>query len=219
MKKQRGFTLIEVLVAMAITAIAAVIAYAGLDSAIRLSASAEEEMDRLQKLSRALDVMGRDFRQIVPRKVRSESGYDFLQALTFQESASPLVEFSRNGWTNPQPERFQRSHLQRVAYHLDQEKLIRYSWPVMDRYADTKMQEAVVLEKVKKFSLRALVSNPQAANGVVNFSQTTWVDSWPPSTGNSNAPTSVLPVALEITIEMEGWGTIRRLVELVEVEP
>ena len=45
MRRQRGFTLIEVLVAMAITAIAAVIAYAGLDSAIRLSASAEEEMD------------------------------------------------------------------------------------------------------------------------------------------------------------------------------
>lgn len=217
MRKQLGLTLIEVLVAMAITAIAAVIAYAGLDSAIRLSASAEEEMDRLQSLSRVLDIMGRDFRHIVPRNVRNASGNGFDPALVFNESANPVVEFSRNGWTNPHPEKFQRSQLQRVAYHLDQEKLIRYSWPVMDRYSDTKMQEAVVLEKVKKFALRALVSNPQAASGTVNFSQTTWVDSWPPSTGS--APTAVvpLPVAVEITIEIEGWGTIRRLVELVEV--
>lgn len=216
--RQSGFTLVEVLIAMAITAIAAIIAYSGLDSAIKLAGSAEVEMDRLQKINRVFDIMTRDFRHVLPRMVRSPDGDDYEHALFFNESSSPLLGFSRNGWTNPQPERFQRSQMQRVSYHLEEGKLTRSSWQMMDRYNDSEKQEFVLLENVTAFKVRGLMSNPKAVGGSLDFSNTTWVTSWPPPDYMESSALNTLPVALEVSLEVEGWGEIRRLFELVDNE-
>ena len=80
MNKQSGFTLIEVLVALSLTAVAAAIAYSGLDNSMKLAESAEIETDRLHRMNRVFDILSRDFRQISSRKVRSPDGQGYEPA-------------------------------------------------------------------------------------------------------------------------------------------
>lgn len=217
-KKQRGFTLIEVLIAMAITAIVAIISYSGLDSAMKLADSAEAETDRIQKMNRVFDIIGKDFRQIISRPVRSPSGEETEGALVLNESAEPVLKFSRIGWTNPQPSRFQRSQLQRVSYHFDGDKLIRYSWQMMDRYEDSTAQEIVLLHEVKSFQVRVMSEDAtiNQSGQAIAGDEGKWIDVWPINNPLSpDATLTSLPIAVEITLEIEGWGKIRRIFELV----
>ena len=171
MNPAKGFTLIEVLVAMAITAIAATLAYSGLDSAIKLAESSQEAADDIQQMNRVFDIMARDFQHAIPRKVRAPDGDGFEHAFSYDEQNFPMLKLSRNGWVNPLPERFKRSHLQRVHYHYDGEKLIRYSWPVMDRYDDSEPDEFVLLDNVTAFTLRVMKLDTTVQNNkVVNVS-------------------------------------------------
>ena len=220
-KSQSGFTLIEVLIALSITAIAAVISYSGLDSAIRLAESSELEADRLQKMNRVFDILSQDFHHIAPRIVRSPDGGSLEHALQFEDMSHPYLRFSRNGWTNIQPERFQRSQLQRVNYHLDGDKLMRYSWQMMDRYNDSEMQEIMLLDHVKSFQVRAMEQDLQQATGggMPDLSKTKWSDAWPKPGDVMMTISDALPYALEVTIELEGWGKIRRVYEMVENQP
>ncbi len=219
-RQSGGFTLIEVLIALAITAIAAVIAYSGLDSSIKLAESAEKESDRIQKMNRVFDILSKDFRHIAQRRVRSPDGSDFVDALVFDELSLPMLQFSRDGWINPLPERFQRSQLQRVNYHFDDGKLIRYGWQMMDRYEDSERQEFVLLENVRSFQVRALTYSAAALTalpGTPAAGGTSWVKSWPPNGASavSSSKPSLLPIALEVSIDIEGWGEVRRIFELV----
>lgn len=218
MKKNSGFTLIEVLVAMAITAIAAIIAYSGLDSAMKLADSAEAETDRIQKMNRVFDIIGKDFRQVIARSVRTPSGDDVEAAFVLSENARPVLRFSRIGWTNPQPSRFQRSQLQRVNYQYEDEKLTRISWQMMDRYDDSVAQEIVLLDKVKSFQIRVLSeqATTNASGQVVAADKGEWITSWPMNNIlNPASASATLPIAVELTMEIEGWGKIRRIFELV----
>jgi len=129
----------------------------------------------------------------------------------------PMVSLSRDGWVNPLPERFQRSQLQRVSYHLDEDKLIRYSWQMMDRYDDEDPQQIVLLDNVRSFKLRALMHSTTAIPGASNADKSVWQDSWPPEgspAANAGIPSS-LPIAVEILIDIDGWGEVKRVFELV----
>lgn len=223
--KQRGFTLVEVMVAMAITAVASVMAFYGVDSAIRLSRSAEVEADYLRQTNRAFDILARDFRQVIGRQVRDPAGFSKEDAFFLDNNSEPQLRFSRVGWTNPEPARFQRSQLQRVHYHYDGEKLLRSSWQMMDRYDDSKTQEVVLLDKVTAFSVRVLKQpdisemSQLGSNVFINIKPTGddgWVEQWPAleQAGGYEA-SSALPMAVEIKITLERWGEIRRVFELV----
>jgi len=229
MRQQAGFTLIEVMVAMAITAVVAVMAYYGIDSAIRLSSAAEQEADNLRELNRAFDVIARDLRQIVPRSVRDPAGYGRVSAFVLEENGDPVLRFSRSGWTNPEPQRFQRSQLQRVHYRYEDEKLIRVSWQMLDRYPDSKEQAIVLLEDVSELRVRVMqapdisqLSQSQLGDNVflnlpASATQEQWKEVWPParSDGLQEASNS-LPSAIEITLNLKRWGEIRRLFQLVD---
>ena len=69
-----GFTLIEVLVAMAITAVIAVLAYVSLSTVIVGVDSVRREADQINTLNRAFQVLARDIRQVVDRPILDEFG-------------------------------------------------------------------------------------------------------------------------------------------------
>lgn len=224
--RQRGFTLVEVMVAMAITAVVSVMSYYGIDSAIRISRAAEQEADHLRQMNRAFDIIARDLRQVISRQVREPAGFAKEDAFFLDENAEPMMRFSRTGWTNPEPARFQRSQLQRVHYHFDGEKLIRSSWQMMDRYDDSKTQEVVLLENVTAFSVRVMQQpdisqfSNLGSNVFINLPQASskdqWESRWPPlSSDGLQQTSSALPMAVEITVTLERWGEIRRIFELV----
>jgi general secretion pathway protein J len=192
---QRGFTLLELLVAAAIFAVMAALAYAGLDSVLRGRAVIEEHLTRLHTLQRAYVVMQRDLTQAAPRPVRDILG-GTLPALR-GDPQTHVLALTRAGYPNPAGVR--RGHLLRVRYRLDGTRLLRLDWPVLDRAPGTKPDKAVLLKHVHKLVFQYIDTAGQA--------QLTW----PPA----GEPPTALPRAVRVTFELQGInGSVRWLFAL-----
>jgi general secretion pathway protein J len=196
-RRNTGFTLLELLVSLTIFALIGVMAYGGLQSVMTQQSSTEEASQRLADLQKAYRIMRRDLEQIVARKIRNEYG-DTLDELV-GGSGFTGVEFSRAG--HPNPAGFLRSDLQRVAYVPDQDILLRQTWRVLDRAQDSTPDEQVLVEGISRFSMRFL----NAANE--------WLESWPPALGLS-ATTESLPQAVEVELELDNLGIINWIFRL-----
>lgn len=198
MKDQRyGFTLLELLVALAIFSVLSLLAYNGINSMITSKQHVEKEADRLAALQIAVTRLNLDLEQAVNRPVRNEFGEE-SPAFVSRSSREKDLELTRTGWRNPAGR--QRSSLQRVAYRLTEGKLLRYSWPVLDRSSGQEPYSQTLLEQVDSLETRFL---DHSGN---------WHDRWPPATPRSRD----LPRAVEITLELEDWGEIRRLMVLTD---
>lgn len=197
----RGFTLLELLVALSIFAVLALLAYGGLTGMLNTRAQSDEHADALRKLQLAYRTLERDIEQWVPRRVRDEYGQD-QPALTAGMDIGAALELTRGGWRNPaeQP----RSTLQRVAYSLQDDALVRSTWLNVDRPADAQPVQRDLLQGVKEIQLRLL-----DGSGV-------WQERWPPPgqqvppQAEAALPTPV-PRALELVLATERWGELRWL--------
>ena len=188
-----GFTLLELLVAMALLALMSVMAFAGLDSVLGGEEQNRLAADRLGRLELGFSLIGRDLEQAAEREVRDAFG-DPLPAMRGGGTGTVPLEFTQAGWVNPmgQP----RAHLQRVELRLEEDRLVRRAWRVLDRVADSEAAERILFGGVRGLRLRFLDGADQ------------WQDAWPPL-GNDKA--SPLPRAVEVTVELEDWGEIPRL--------
>ncbi len=192
----QGFTLLELLVALSIFSILSVMAYGGLQTVISTKQSTQKSADRLAEVQLLMMRMSNDLRQTVSRKIRDEYG-DFNYAMQTHQQDLGLVSWTRAGYKNPA--HIKRSNVQRVAYQLEKQKLIRLTWPVLDRAQDTKALKTEVLSNVESIKWRFLNNKSE------------WVISWPEQ---ENAELYPLPKAVEFTVELKDWGKIRRLILL-----
>ena len=116
------------------------------------------------------------------------------------------LEFTRGGWRNPAGQL--RSSLQRVGYEVQEDRLIRKNWIVLDRAQDSEPREQELLDGIEEMQVRFLDSDDG------------WHEVWPPleqlrvreGTGEEAAPE--LPRAIEFTVEMEGWGKLTWLFQV-----
>ena len=203
--RQTGFTLLELLVAMGIFALMAAMAYGGLNAIINERQETDKHAERLAQLQTSFLWLSRDIEQMTNRKIRDEYG-DSQLALSSAEVGQFQLEFTRGGWRNPVGRA--RSNLQRVAYGVREDKLIRAYWNVLDRAQDSKPLETVLLDGVTRMDLRFL--SVQKADQQAGQDKQEWVDSWP---GNSLGvePSDDPPQAVEVTLETEAEGRITRL--------
>jgi len=197
MKPVGGFTLLELLVAVAIFAVVGAMAYSGLRNIMNQQAQTEAHSERLKDLQLAYRVIQRDLEQIVDREIRNEFG-DPVDALV-GGSGFTGVEFSRAGYPNPAG--FLRSELQRVAYVPDQDQLIRRTWRVMDRAQDSQPDEQVLIAQLHEFSMRFLGEDKE------------WQERWPALTQAQGSATG-LPLAIEVTVELDDVGVLTWLFRL-----
>jgi general secretion pathway protein J len=195
-----GFTLIELLVAVAIFAVIAVLAYGGLDSVIRQHEQTSSVMNRLRNVQQAFAIMARDFGQLEPRPVRDPLGDTPLAAFISTPLNIPPVTFTRGGWSNPLAD--VRSTEERVAYELDDDKLVRLSWPELDNPSQTLPTKQELLTQVTAFDLQFMDSSGQ------------WQTQWPPLNTDVNAYLSQVAKAVEIDVTLKDWGRITRVVEV-----
>lgn len=208
MKHARGFTLIELLVALSITALIMAIAYGGLGALSKQADSSRATMLRLRQVQLAMDIMGRDFAQLEPRPVRDGLGSEISPALLAGPSNVPPIQFTRGGWGNPLGTL--RSTEERVAYSLDDDKLVRSWWPELDGQAQVLPAKEVLLADVTSIKFQYMdqssksfqdVWPPTQTSGPVNATQTAQID-------------ATLPIAVSITVTLKDLGTITRIVEV-----
>ncbi len=76
MPRQRGFTLIEIVIAVMITAILFAMAYGAINQAVGNRGRLQENSARLRAVQFAVRSMVQDFSQLTPRPVREPIGND-----------------------------------------------------------------------------------------------------------------------------------------------
>lgn len=206
-----GFTLVEVLVALAITAFIAAASYSGISSVLGGAQQLRSASERTRDLNRTLSLINRDIRQFANRPVRDEFG--LLQpALTGGPLAPFPLSLTREGWSNSvgQP----RSELQRVYYYLEDDALWRAYYAILDRAVDSEPQRVELLPGVVAFDLRFLDSLERLeVDRDLIVDTRGWFTDWvavPAAGAEPVAP----PVALELRLELDGLGEIRRMYEL-----
>ncbi len=179
---------------MAIFSVLSAMAYFGLANVLNAKDHTERQADRLISLQRAFTFIGRDIEQVSARTVRDSFG-EPLPALRGSGFGLVLLELTREGVRNPM--RLPRSSLQRVAYRLEEENLIRMVYPALDQGNFGVPFERVLLQNVNELEVRYLTNTLE------------WQDSWP--VGQGTTPLNTLPKALEVTIDVQGFGEIKRL--------
>lgn len=207
-QRAAGFTLIEVLIAIAITAFVAVVAYTTLTTVISGVESVRQEADRLHHLTRALDTLSRDIRQVANRPIADEFGLP-RSALEGGPLARETLALTRAGWHNTTGA--PRSTLQRVAYYLEGDQLIRAAYPVLDRTSAIEPREVVLLEGVLTFELRFLADVGSLRIGRnLDIDRRFWEENW---VADLSQPDAVIPLpqAVAVRLELEDWGDIERL--------
>lgn len=191
-----GFTLIEMIVAVAVFAVVATMAYSGLELMVRSRAQLEETASRQREIDLAVLRIERDLRQALARPVRGAYGED-LRALVGSESQAQ--------WSTLDLAADQdgvRAQGERVSYALVEQKLVRISDPVLDRSPRESGRHRRLLDGVVRVRWRYLAGPRQSS------------DQWPPRAGIT-AP-EILPRAVEFRIELADVGEIVRLIELPE---
>lgn len=200
MNRARGFTLIELMVAMAIVAIIGVIALTGIRTFIDQQEIAADRAERWREIQFAMRVIVQDLSQVHPRLTRDEQGLERRGSFLADPSHQFALEFSRGGWSNPAG--FQRGNVLRVAYDVDDDTLLRFYWPVADRTLAT---PPVIHELLTGVTAMQVLYYDDDLNESLN---------WPPLAAGVFGSGSDRPRAVEFTLELEDLGRVWRLIEI-----
>lgn len=188
---QQGFTLLEVLIAIAIFSVVSLASFTIFDTVLRGDESSKLRSDRQNELQRAFFLIERDVMQIAKRSMRINGEAPsnvFIQTADDSFLAdNQAMAFVRNGWTNPGL-LLPRSDMQSVAYRLEENTLERLHYNFVD---------AVVGQDPK---IRPLITNISDLSFEFYDGQN-WQTKW---SGNS------LPLAIAIEIETDDFGYLRR---------
>ncbi len=196
---QPGFTLIEVLVAMAIFGVLSTLAYMTLGQTLSNSDMLTERMDRLQSIQRTMSYLSTELLQAAPRSIRGDLGGS-QPALISDFGAEFALQLTHNGWPNSAG--VPRSTQQRSAYRIEDDELIRYHWNVLDRTVNNIPVATVLLDNIESLTFRFLRQNGE------------WVEQWPPTGSQSTASTNLLPRAVTIVLVLPDEGELTRVVEV-----
>ncbi len=199
LSRQSGLTLLELLLALGIFAVVSVMAYSGLQNVIIADERIEYHSKQLLSLQRSFLTIAQDLTYLTGRPIRDRFG-DNQSPFTASEQGVYQLEFTRSSWFNPG--NLSRSTLQRVAYGIEDQHLVRYHWLMLDQAQDSEPFKSTLLKDVEQLKIRLLDSQEE------------WHDSWPPL----NPQTASQPKGVEITLSIKGLGDIRRLYRTTEYQ-
>lgn len=204
----RGFTLIEVMIAMFIAAIMFAMGYSAINQALRDRESLNVSQARVTEIQRGMRVIAQDFAQMSDRPARDTTGSgQLMPAVSADARNDTLIIFSRNGWSNPAG--IQRPAEQRVRYRFVEGSLVREHWLSLDPALNSEPRPRVLFTRVKAVEIRFL--DPQSRQ---------WSNGWPvaaPTGPVTPANVNLLsnrPLAIEFTVVFEDWGRVLRLFEI-----
>lgn len=198
--RRSGFTLIEVLVALAVFGVMSMLAYSALGSTLANADYLTDRMERLQAIQRTVRYLSSDLIQASPRPVRSQLGDGYEPALRSVLGAEFAIELTHGGWSNPAG--LPRGTNQRVAYRIEDGELLRFHWRVLDRTYANEPVVTVMLDDVESLFFRFYSASGESS------------EVWPPQAQQGGAGLRMLPRAVEIVLTLPDQGEITRLLEV-----
>lgn len=193
----RGFTLIEVLVALSILAVMSFAAYRGLSALLDARDRVMEENRKWREMALFFSRVENDLDNTIPRPIRVQSGLSapaMAGVPVVQNPDDSPFAFTRSGYASHDG---LLSAPQRVGYRLQNGVLERVTWPVLDYAPFTQPEGNPLLTGVETFEVRYL--DPQGQ----------WQTRWPP-TGKEND----LPSAVQVRLTPIGGETLERVFAL-----
>ncbi len=155
-KAPKGFTLIEILIAISIFSIMAVIASSVLYTVFNARDRTTEHATALSQLQIAFVLIERDLTQIVNRPVTTHTSKE--NALV---GLAHTISFSRGGIINPLFKN-KESSIGRVKYFLKNKQLIRDYDMAVDRNKSSKTNSEVLLDQVTALDFNFIDKNSQS---------------------------------------------------------
>jgi general secretion pathway protein J len=204
MKHQRnscGFTLIEIIVAVAIMALVSVIAYRGLAAMLTARERITSENQQLRDLAQAMARVEADFSAAVDRPIRDSYGVEkaaFLGAPDGLEEAGAAVVLTRMG---APAHTGKLADLQRVGYRVKENRLEMMAWPALDQPPRAAPGASTLLENVTRIELRYLDS------------QSKWQTKWP-QLALGGAPPETMPRAVQFVLTLASGASYTRVIAL-----
>lgn len=193
-QRQQGFTLIEMMLAIAIFALLSLMATQILRSILQSNQLIQAKTQDMAQIQLALALIERDIGQARVRPAADEGRPNLADFITVNNT-SDEIELVHSHWANPGA-MLTRSSLERVRYRLRAGQLQRLSFPTPDAPL-SQARIVPILLGVEHLQLR--------------FSQAgAWQDRWYAS--------SILPQAIEVTIEQPKYGKLRRVILLNQAD-
>ncbi len=196
----QGFTLIEVLVALAIFGIMTTMAYQALGQSLSNADLLTARMDRLQAIQRTMSLLGRDLMQAAPRPVRDLLGDGRIPSIRTSLTTEFALEVTRGGWPNPAG--LPRGTLQRVAWRIEDGELLRYHWTVLD---PTLANEPVITQ---------LMEDVDSIQFLYRTAGGEWTEQWPPLGAQGVVAQRIRPQVVEVVLTLADEGELRRFFEV-----
>ncbi|MBB1278728.1 MULTISPECIES: type II secretion system minor pseudopilin GspJ [Pseudoalteromonas] len=191
--KQRGFTLLEVMVALGILAFVIIATHQILETTTRAKDASDEKIAELNGLQTTFRLMDQDFSQMTKRAVRNESGdvqEQYLLAGRYVlESQYDGIAFVRDGWINP-INLLPRSELQAVGYRVIDDNLERVYRVYVDQLDNMEPRVQRVLGNVEELKFEFLDDKNE------------WQEQW---------EIKALPKAVAVTLQQIEAEPIRRV--------
>lgn len=190
MRSEKGFTLLEILIALFIFALLSAIMASAMHSIFSSQERTELHSQQFDALQKAMLIFTRDIQQIVDRPITNATGGN-EPALV---GTTSTITFTHGGLINP----FgivNRSTLQRTRYQLNQTIFTRISWNALDQVQKTISTERSLFSPVTDLRFEYIDAKNQRQN------------SWPPP----DQPQAGLPIGVRIILTLRDWGTLTQL--------
>ncbi|MBT4836493.1 MAG: type II secretion system minor pseudopilin GspJ [Methylococcales bacterium] len=190
-----GFTLIEILIALAIFAVLSVLAFSGLSNVLEINQHNQQALNKLQGIQVGYSKIANDLQHLIERSIRSE--YDQILPPIVANNLEPTkLEFTRSGILLPGKTIVQKPS--RIAYTFKNDQIIRSIWQVLDRSQDSQAIEEVIFNEAEAFEIRLIDD------------QGKWHRQWGHLAFISSESKTTL-AAIETTITFKKTGKIKRL--------
>ena len=183
-----GFTLVEMLVALAVFGLLATAGVAVTGYAVRTQDAVAERSDRLAEFQRLRGLIKADLVQAAVRRTRGADGRSARQTFQGSTSGQPLMALVRRGWENPDGE--PRASVQYVEYSLNEGRLERRARAALD---GAPLGEPQILAR------------DVAAAEVAWMWRGQWIEAW------EQAPPDATPQAVRLSLTIEGLGEVTQL--------
>ena len=187
MKKRLGFTLVELLVAIAIFAALSALGWKVFDYLIKVKERNTLHEQRLAELQEAYQQILRDTLQIIP--LPAHSGGNLQPALMLDNQG---LIFSKAGVTDPLKQG--RGPYERIEYQYNnaEQKLYRLKYTNLNTASNVQPQSSIVLDQVERYQVSVL--NPQE------------LGRWPEGTLDPEQPEQlrILPRGVKINLTVQG---------------